>query len=100
MENEPVTRVVIYETEDEKGDRRSLAVELRSSGELVMDGCDSGPLAEKFFGDWDYEYWRTVPADRVGEIALRLIAERFGSDTSFRAWLDRHGIPSRFDCWR
>ena len=68
-------------------------------GDLVIDGCDAGELAEEMFGDWDYEYWLTIPEKFKETIMLNLIKDRFSSVHEIKKWLDQLGIPSEFSSY-
>jgi len=49
---------------------------ISEKGDLVIDGCDSGELAKEMFGDWDYEYWLTIPEKFKETIMLNLITTK------------------------
>lgn len=54
-------------------DTTSLDLVFNSDGSLKVDGCYAGPKAQKFFGDWDHEFWMNVPASHA-QAFLALIA--------------------------
>jgi len=76
-----------------------LRAKVESSGDLVLEGHDLGELPQQIWGDSDYEYSRTIRANDVPAVLLHLVAERFQSDTAFKAWLDGKGIASTFNYW-
>lgn len=51
------------------------------------------------FGDWDYEYWLTIPEKFKETIMLNLIKDRFSSVHEIKIWLDQLGIPSEFSSY-
>jgi hypothetical protein len=73
----------------------TLEVRVEDDGRVVFDGCDAGPLAERAFGDGDFEYWLTIPAAERDRLLCLLLAERFDSVHKAAEWLGRHEI--RFD---
>ena len=42
-------------------------------GGIKFDGVYAGPSAEKFWGDWDHEFWMDIPASHA-EAFLALVA--------------------------
>ena len=53
---EPVKKITIRNEKYEDG-YSDLYAKISENGEIVIDGCHAGKLAEEMFGDWDYEYW-------------------------------------------
>ncbi len=47
--------------------------ELKDNGDLQLSGHDLGEAPREYFGDDDYEYWRTVPRDYKDDVLLVLI---------------------------
>lgn len=39
-----------------------ITAELKENGDLYLSGVDYGDDIEESMGDWDYEYWLTIPA--------------------------------------
>jgi hypothetical protein len=39
-----------------------ITAELKANGDLHLSGVDFGDDVERSMGDWDYEYWLTIPA--------------------------------------
>jgi hypothetical protein len=92
---------------------------------LTLSGHDVGSRVEEIWGDVDYEYWlRVAEADCVeildplradlaahpgcgeplggsllGLLRVAFRCGRFTSTSDFRAWLDEHDIPSRFNSY-
>jgi hypothetical protein len=86
-------RLTIYDATAE-GDRNILEAVVTVAGDLVLEGQDIGPGAEKIFGDSDFEYWQTVEAAQVPRVLLELIKDRFQTHAEIVAWLEQKGIPS------
>jgi len=76
-----------------------LTAEIDDKGNLVLEGYDLGETPEKFWGDIDYEYWRTIDKDYKDTILLWLLKERFCADSDFCQWLEEKGIPNQFFNW-
>ena len=68
----PIKKVIIKDEKYEDGYSEPLA-RISEKGDLVIDGCDAGELAEEMYGDWDYEYWLTIPEKFKETIMLKLI---------------------------
>ena len=92
---DPITRVVIRHEKIATG-YSELIAKIDTSGELVLDGCDAGASVEDETGDWDYEYWITVPALFKDTILLHLIKDHFNSVHEMKTWLESLGIPCNF----
>jgi hypothetical protein len=99
MEND--NRVKEIDLINSKSDRVSirLTARIEDDGDLVLEGCDYGPLVSEQWGDSDYEYWLRVGRDYKDTVLLWLIKERFANDSEFRQWLDEKRIPNKFDSW-
>ena len=85
------------------------------NGDLKFDGCDMGRRVEELMGDYDYEYWVTVPARAIPKLRrvlwkwfasdrkfLEYLAKRFPGDDcldSVRAFLSKKGIEHEFKWW-
>jgi hypothetical protein len=93
-----VHRLVIHDQQTET-DRNYLDASVTDQGDLVLTGQDIGETPKRFFGDDDYEYWRTVPAPHVPTVLLHLIKDRFRNDIEFVTWCREKGIPCRFEYW-
>lgn len=83
----------------ESNDSRTLMVsitedgDLRMSGKEELDSRDIGDADGRYAGD--IEYSRTIAAEYKDTILLYLIEERFESETEFRIWLQKKGIPGK-----
>lgn len=100
MSNTELTHsIVIYDKHLSDGSHYVLKAYLDASGHLVFEGYDTGPLVQATWGDSDYEYWLKIDAEHVPQVLLELIKDRFETDSEFRQWLDRKGIPCHFDSW-
>jgi hypothetical protein len=72
-------------------------VRVGDKGELVLDACDAGQHIKERMGDWDYEYWVTVPAAYKDSVLLHAIkALGFDDVTPFSEWCAARGIPAQF----
>lgn len=91
----PTTELVIRYEKQEDG-YSELLVKINENGDLVLDGCDAGEEVRRSFGDWDYEYWLTVPNAFKETLLLHLVKDRFTSVNDMRSWLNERGIPSEF----
>lgn len=91
----PITQLEIRD-EKARGGYSTLLAKIDDHGALVLEGCDAGKDMEKFFGDGDFEYWLTIPAEFKDTVLLHLIKERFTSAHDMRAWLEQKGIPCEF----
>ena len=67
----PIKKVIIKDEKYEDG-YSELIAKISEKGDLVFDGCDAGELAEEMLGDWDYEYWLTIPEKFKETIMLNL----------------------------
>jgi hypothetical protein len=94
-----VRKITIFDRRTDT-DHQVLMAKVNDRGDLILEGQDIGAAAEKFAGDSDYEYSRTVQATDVPAVLLHLISERFQSDGDFKQWLLAKGIDSIFDSWR
>jgi len=70
----PIKKVILKDEKYEDGYSELLAKN-SENGDLVIDGCDAGELAKEMFGDWDYEYWLTIPEKFKETIMLRARAK-------------------------
>lgn len=82
---------------------------------LVIDGYDIGRTVEEVWGDSDYEYVLTLPAESVARLyallgvaagdrraLLKALEARFGGHRCFsaiREWLDEHDVPYESFTW-
>ncbi|MDP6537064.1 MAG: hypothetical protein QGG02_12180 [Gammaproteobacteria bacterium] len=58
-------------------------------GNLIIDGYDCGDLVEKVQGDWDHEYWLTLPPASVNKLYKVLSVRRNDRDNLLKA-LTKH----------
>ena len=94
----PIDKLTIYHEKTANG-YHELLVKIGEEGEVVLDGCDAGEDVRKHFGDWDYEYWLTVPREHKDTLLLYLIQERFSSVHEMKEWLEEKTIPSKFESY-
>lgn len=74
---------------------RLATVSFTTDGDLEFAVCDSGPAVEEFFGTDQYEFWHTVPKDRVPEFCglaeldvtdpIGSLRDQWSGDDRFRA---------------
>ena len=97
MPSEPdaITKILLKEVRSGDSYERLVAC-IDESGDLVLEGQDMGPRVEAVWGDTDYEYWVRVSKAHIGVVLLHLLRDTFDSDSAFRAWLDKRGIPYKF----
>jgi len=78
-------------------------VRIEDSGDLRFSGQDIGEAPEEIFGDFDYEYWLTVPAAEKDRLLLALIAKFFKGNTSvvseMKEFLEERDIPFGFQTY-
>lgn len=79
---------------------RSVQLQLQADGGLRMHAFDKGAKATLTFEREDYEFWVTVPAHTVAQLAFVLLRERFAGRlqavTEFRDFCKRHEIINEF----
>lgn len=69
-------KVRLYESQ---GETSSLVdVEITQQGNLQLSGYDIGKTPNEFFGDVDYEYWLSVPAEHKDKVLLTLLEKVYG----------------------
>ena len=91
--------ITIYDERLNNNDHRVLTVKINDKGDLIMEGYDSGDSVEKFWGDFDYEFWITIKENDVPSVLLWLIKERFNTSTEFKNWLINKKIEHDFQTW-
>lgn len=85
-------------------------------GNLVVEGYDIGKTVEAYWGDSDYEYSVTVPAEEVIKVyallqvptgnqqqLLSYLQSRYNTNTcysDFRQWLEANAIRHEGFSWR
>lgn len=99
MSTEPIHAMTLFDFSLGDG-RRTLTAHIKENGDLALEGVDSGSEVEKTMGDWDYEYWLTVPAAFKDTVLLWLIKERFENSSALMGWLSEKNLPHKFDSWR
>lgn len=60
-----------------------------STGNLIVEGYDIGKSVEEYWGDSDYEYSVTVPAEEVIKV-YELFALPKGNQQQLLSWLQAH----------
>ncbi|MDP9439436.1 MAG: hypothetical protein M3P49_11950 [Actinomycetota bacterium] len=72
------------------------------TGDLVMEGEDTGPSVEEFMGADEYEFFVRVPEGHKDRLLLHLVKEAFSEgaiSSDFMKWLDKKKIPYEFDSY-
>jgi hypothetical protein len=94
IENESVTLL------DKEMDGTKVFVEVyvsSTSGDVVMAGQDIGSAPLQSFGEDEYEYFLSVPAEQKDRLILQLMHHVFAGNeqtrTAIAEWLDERGIP-------
>jgi hypothetical protein len=99
-------------------EREDIKVEIKARFEeekLIIDGYDIGEFVEKCWGDSDYEYMMTLPAESVSklykvlhveegnkELLLDVLAEAYDMNECFTLLgnlFDKHGISYESFSW-
>lgn len=68
---------------------------LELAGHETLESQDLGESESHYAGDINYTL--TVAAEYRDTVLLRLIEERFESESEFASWLQAKGIPSRIE---
>ncbi len=78
-------------------------VQIKENGDLLFSGQDIGEAPEEIFGDLDYEYWLTVPADAKDKLLLALIEKHYAGNSSviseLREFMESKQIPCSFSSY-
>ncbi len=93
MEEIRIRKITLIKERTET-DSRTVVAMIKKNGDLMLEGYDIGEAPKQFWGDSDYEYWRTVKKKYKDTILLWLIKERFDTDSAFSDWLSEKGIPT------
>lgn len=99
----PPLRKTLLDFPQAEGTSFQLTATCLPSGDLLLEGLDTGVLPKKTFGQSDYAYTLKVSAQQKDALLLALLSETFQenhkpftSDVAFRDWLGEQGIPSTF----
>lgn len=85
-------------------DTADITLTIAADGAARIDGCYAGPKAQRFWGDWDHEFWLTIPAGHLPNLlALSLrhgftLGTRMTFDT-LKDLLRQVGIPFEEGHW-
>jgi hypothetical protein len=82
--------------QDPNSDSVRLDVLIDGTGDLVMEGEDTGPSVERVWDDDEYEYFVRVSKRHKDWLLLNLVKEVFGespSSSAFMRWLKEKKIP-------
>ena len=81
--------------EDDGPNRRTVRLHVGEEA-LVLETQDVGPEVEKWWGDWDYEFWTTVPRQAWGQLLAALVVELMSDDPKatdrLREICKKHGV--------
>lgn len=82
-------RIFDQEWTDAGGDvsGTKVAAELLPNGDVKLSGYDYGQAVEDAYGDWDYEYWITIPAKDLAR-ALAVFARHAMAGGAPLKWSD------------
>ena len=82
------------------GELRSNRLTLNEDGSIVMDTQDIGSTADEMFGEREYEFALTIPAQALPRLAFLLLAERFQGQPDavdrLRGLCRGEGVPHSF----
>lgn len=97
-------RLTIYNKKFAKNEHSLLEVYIDDRGDLIFEGLDSGESIKEYWGDFDYEYWLKIKNTHLNSLLLHLIKECFDrslfqTDSNFKVWLQKVGIPSEFNSY-
>ncbi len=56
-----------------KENKRDLHLIINDVGDVILNGCDSGPFVKKYSGDFDYKYSLTIKQENLGILNEKLI---------------------------
>lgn len=89
-------------TRDEDG-ATTVTLELLESGDLELFYHDTGPAAQRTFGDGDYEAWLRISASDLGRLAFALLAEKYAGApdalSAMREFCAAKAIPFEAGSW-
>lgn len=75
-------------------------VRIDENGSLLFSGHDLGEAPDEVFGDFDYEYFLSIPATEKDRVLLALIEKLYRGNESvvseFREFMESNGIPCMF----
>ena len=66
---------------------------IKENGDLVFEGVDMGESVRVRFGDFDFEYWYIINAEKIPTMLLYLLKEKFRNISECLKWLKNHNIP-------
>lgn len=58
-------------------DTTDISLTVNQDGSLRIDGCYAGPYAVSFWGDWDHEFWLTIPAGHLPAVLAATLRDGF-----------------------
>jgi hypothetical protein len=89
-----IREIVLRERRTEK-DVSILVARIDNDGDLMLEGYDVGEAPKEFWGDSDYEYYRVIKKDHKDTILRSLIKERSDTQSEYKRWLRKKGIPRK-----
>jgi hypothetical protein len=97
----------IFRREWETSEGKELTIidaEFVEDGTLRISGADFGSGVEKWWGDYDYEYWMEIAPEDSKKLFLLILRETFNADlkvtfSSLRELCKANGIDPKFDSW-
>lgn len=82
---------------------RIVSLSCQDDGSIRLYASDVGPTAERFWGSDEYEFWVTITAESVTDLAFALLKQRFsgrsGAVDELREFCEQNGIKHAFDQW-
>lgn len=89
-----IGELVMYDIQTEEG-YNTLSVTAQG-GDVYFVGVDAGPDIKARYGDWDYEYWMTVPKQYKDTMLLYLLKEHFSHFDEIKSWIESKSIPTKY----
>lgn len=76
---------------------------ITDTGAVAVSGHDIGAAPQDWWGDEDYEYGVTIPADHKDSLLLALLEQLYTGNPhtveDLKQWLAQKGIPHTFQTW-
>lgn len=89
-----IGELLMYDIQTEDG-YNTLSVTAQG-GDVYFVGVDAGQDIKARYGDWDYEYWMTVPKEYKDTMLLYLLKEHFSHFDEMKSWIESKNIPTKY----
>ncbi len=89
-----IGKLLMYDIQTEDG-YNTLSVTAQG-GDVYFVGVDAGQDIKARYGDWDYEYWMTVPKEYKDTMLLYLLKEHFSHFDEMKSWIESKNIPTKY----